>query len=125
MLVDQRFSGNSSRNDNKQSTEFFSGSLDDIRSETDHNSGIPDNHASVEFDTMRRASISVREAERKSENDTEMVREKEPVLPGLDEFNRMSNTRDLSSLTNQILELIIDNVKMTHINQKLVEYFKM
>ena len=74
---------------------------------------------------MRRQSVSVREAERKSENDTEMEREKEPALPGFDAFNRMSNSRDLSSLTNQILELIIDNVKMTHINQKLVEYFKM
>ena len=99
MVVDQRFSGNSSRNDNKQSTEFFSGSLDDIRSETDHNSGMPPNaHASVEFDTMRRASVSVKEADRKSETDTEMRRE--PNMGGYDQINRMSTNRDLSSLTN-------------------------
>ena len=37
----------------------------------------------------------------------------------------MSTGRDLSALTNQILELIIDNVKMVHVNKKLVDYFKM
>ena len=83
----------------------------------------PNAHASVEFDTMRRASVSVKEADRKSETDTEMRRE--PNIGGYEQINRMSTNRDLSSLTNQILELIIDNVKMVHINQKLVEYFKL
>ena len=32
--------------------------------------------------------------------------------------------KELSAVTNQVLELIIDNVRLVHINHKLVEYFK-
>ena len=46
-------------------------------------------------------------------------------MGGIEAINRMSSSRDLSALTNQILELIIDNVKMVHVNKKLVDYFKM
>ena len=78
---------------------------------------------------MRKKSDSVRE-DRKSENDTEIERQedhRDPLLAmgGIEAINRMSTSRDLSGLTNQILELIIDNVKMVHVNKKLVEYFKM
>jgi hypothetical protein len=83
----------------------------------------------VEFDQVRKKSDSVRE-DRKSENDTEIERqedEKDHLLgiAGIEAINRMSTGRDLSALTNQILELIIDNVKMVHVNKKLVDYFKM
>ena len=83
----------------------------------------------MEFDQVRKKSDSVRE-DRKSENDTEIERqedEREPLLAigGIEAINRMSTGRDLSALTNQILELIIDNVKMVHVNKKLVDYFKM
>lgn len=83
----------------------------------------------MEFDQVRKKSDSVRE-DRKSENDTEIERqedEKDHLLGigGIEAINRMSTGRDLSALTNQILELIIDNVKMVHVNKKLVDYFKM
>lgn len=35
----------------------------------------------------------------------------------------MDNTR-LSALTNQIMELVLDNIKMLHMNHKLVDYCK-
>merc|ERR1712110_947676 len=39
-----------------------------------------------------------------------------------EKMNRLSTNKDLTGLTNQILELILDNVKMTHMNHKLVDY---
>ena len=35
----------------------------------------------------------------------------------------VDNTR-LSALTNQIMELVLDNIKMVHLNKKLVDYCK-
>ncbi len=35
----------------------------------------------------------------------------------------MDNTR-LSALTNQIMELVLDNIKMLHMNSKLIDYCK-
>ena len=35
----------------------------------------------------------------------------------------VDNTR-LSALTNQIMELVLDNIKMLHMNHKLVDYCK-
>ena len=35
----------------------------------------------------------------------------------------VDNTR-LSSLTNKIMELVLDNIRLTHMNVKLVDYFK-
>lgn len=35
----------------------------------------------------------------------------------------VDNTR-LSALTNQIMELVLDNIKMLHMNSKLIDYCK-
>lgn len=35
----------------------------------------------------------------------------------------VDNTR-LSALTNQIMELVLDNIKMLHMNVKLIDYCK-
>ena len=96
-----------------------------------HNSGITGAHESVEFDQMRRQSVSVKEADRQNEvgqqsdAGTELRRENTGnTAINYDQVNRISTNKDLSALTNQVLELILDNVKMVHINHKLVEYFK-
>ena len=67
---------------------------------------------------MKRVSMSQYD---ESDAGTEMVR-KEQTLDELNMLNRKSAGKDLSALTNQVLELILDNVKMTHMNQKLTEY---
>jgi hypothetical protein len=75
-------------------------------------------HESVEFGNMKRISMSQADM---SEAGTDIVR-KEMSQADYDKFNRLSTNKDLSGLTNQVLELILDNVKMTHMNQKLSEY---
>jgi len=75
-------------------------------------------HESVEFGNIQRISMSQADV---SEAGTDVVR-KEMSQADYEKFNRLSTNKDLSGLTNQVLELILDNVKMTHMNQKLSEY---
>ena len=37
---------------------------------------------------------------------------------------RDSDNNRLASLTNRIMELVLDNIKLLHINTKLVDYCK-
>ena len=114
LLQDQRFSGQSQGEiSNKMSTEFFGGAVSDRGSVLGSNA-----HESVEFGNMKRISMSQADM---SEAGTDIVR-KEMSQADYDKFNRLSTNKDLSGLTNQVLELILDNVKMTHMNQKLSEY---
>ena len=77
-------------------------------------------HDSGDFGEMKRQSTLL--SDDASETGTEMRRDMSVVT--VDQVNRLSTNKDLSALTNQVLELILDNVKLTHMNQKLVEYFK-
>jgi len=37
---------------------------------------------------------------------------------------RVVDNTALSALTNQIMELVLDNIKMLHINSKLIDFSK-
>jgi len=58
-----------------------------------------------------------------------MIRDATSVVDGRSHMSHaqpariVDNTR-LSALTNQIMELVLDNIKMLHMNHKLVDYCK-
>lgn len=61
-----------------------------------------------------------------SETSSVMVREVSyngSVQSDFKPVRAVDNTR-LSALTNQIMELVLDNIKMLHMNQKIIDYCK-
>ena len=78
---------------------------------------------------QRMGSLSNRESVVESDRSSMMIRETLSVAESREHLSEaqqvrvVDNTR-LSALTNQIMELVLDNIKMLHMNQKLVDYCK-
>ena len=51
------------------------------------------------------------------------LNDKASHMSAVKEKRVVDNTR-LSALTNQIMELVLDNIKMLHMNKKLLDYSK-
>ena len=86
--------------------------------------------AMVNNDESDDDSVMMRDTrDMQSEVSSVMVREsgalndKASHMSAVKEKRVVDNTR-LSALTNQIMELVLDNIKMLHMNKKLLDYSK-
>ena len=75
--------------------------------------------------TKSQASVNFHDSDEASGDDTFMARgDNNSKTFDFEQQTRLKENSHLSALTSQIMELIIDNIRMVHMNTKLIEYCK-
>ena len=69
-------------------------------------------------------SVNFHESDDGSDDETFLGRESTSKPFEIEKQNRLQENSHLSTLTSQIMELIVDNIRMVHMNTKLIDYCK-